>query len=88
MEQKYQVIVDATLKEDGRMYLDLRQPFEGVTSILSIDECRPILAGALAMAIRASNNEAEAMGETMKYLEEEFVNSDSFSDLKLRRFGK
>lgn len=88
MEQKYQVIVDATLKEDGRMYLNLKQPSEGVSSILTIEEIRPILAGGLAMSIRASKDESKAMREVMQYLEEEFVNSDSFSDLKLRKFGE
>lgn len=88
MEKNYRVVVDATLKDDGRMYLDLKQPSEGVTSILSIEEIRPILAGALAMSIRASKNEAQAMRDVMQYLEEEFVNSDSFSDLKLRKFGQ
>jgi len=88
MEQKYQVIVDATLKEDGRMYLNLKQPSEGVSSILTIEEIRPILAGGLAMSIRASKDESKAMREVIQYLEEEFVNSDSFSDLKLRKFGE
>jgi hypothetical protein len=88
MEKNYQVIVDATLKEDGRMYLNLKQPSEGVSSILTIEEIRPILAGGLAMSIRASKDESKAMREVMQYLEEEFVNSDSFSDLKLRKFGE
>ncbi len=88
MEKNYQVIVDATLKEDGRMYLNLKQPSEGVSSILTIEEIRPILAGGLAMSIRASEDESKAMKEVMMYLEEEFVNSDSFSDLKLRKFGE
>jgi hypothetical protein len=88
MEKNYQVIVDATLKEDGRMYLNLKQPSEGVSSILTIEEIRPILAGGLAMSIRASKDEPKAMREVIQYLEEEFVNSDSFSDLKLRKFGK
>ena len=86
--KNYQVIVDATLKEDGRMYLNLKQPSEGVSSILTIEEIRPILAGGLAMSIRASKDESKAMREVMQYLEEEFVNSDSFSDLKLRKFGE
>jgi len=88
MEKNYQVIVDATLKEDGRMYLNLKQPSEGVSSILTIEEIRPILAGGLALSIRASEDESKAMREVMMYLEEEFVNSDSFSDLKLRKFGE
>jgi hypothetical protein len=53
-----------------------------------MESVRPLLAGALAMAIRASHDEGKAMKETMNYLNEEFVNIDSFSDLQKRKFGK
>ena len=87
MEENYRIIVDATIR-DGRIYLNLQQPTEGYTSILTIEEMRPLLAGALAMTIRASHDEGKAMKETMDYLTEEFVNTDSFSDLRKRKFGE
>jgi hypothetical protein len=86
METKYRIIVDATQK-DGRVHLNIQQPSEGFSGILTIEQIRPILAGALAMSIRASNNEAAAMKETMDYLNHEFVDTDSFSDLELRKFN-
>lgn len=87
MEENFRIIVDAT-QRDGRMYLDILQPTDGSFTILSMENVRPLLAGALALAIRASNNEGKAMKETMEYLNNEFVNTDSFSDLSLRKFGE
>ncbi len=86
MGQNYRIVVDATQK-DGRMYLNIQQPTDGEFEILSIEEIRPLLAGALAMAIRASQDEGKAMKETMDYLNEEFVNIDSFSDIHKRKLG-
>ncbi len=87
MEENYRIIVDATLK-DGRVYLNIQQPTDSSFTILSMESVRPLLAGALAMAIRASHDEGKAMKETMDYLNEEFVNIDSFSDLQKRKFGE
>lgn len=87
MEEKFRIIVDAT-QRDSRMYLDILQPTDGSFTILSMENVRPLLAGALALAIRASNDEGNAMKETMEYLNNEFVNTDSFSDLSLRKFGE
>lgn len=87
MEENFRIIVDAT-QRDGRMYLDILQPTDGSFTILSMENVRPLLAGALAMAIRASKDEGEAMKEIMDYLNDEFVNTDSFSDLSLRKFDK
>lgn len=86
MEENYRIVVDATQK-DGRVYLNIQQPNDGSFTILTIENIRPILAGALAMAIRASKDEGKAMKETIEYLNEEFVNIDSFSDISLRKFG-
>lgn len=87
MEENFRIIVDAT-QRDGRMYLNIQQPIDGSFTILPMESVRPVLAGALAMAIRASKDEGEAMKETMDYLNNEFVNTDSFSDLSLRKFGE
>jgi alpha-L-fucosidase len=87
MEENFRIIVDAT-QRDGRMYLNIQQPSDGSFTILPMDSVRALLAGALSMAIRASQDEGKAMKETMDYLTEEFVNTDSFSDLHKRKFGE
>jgi hypothetical protein len=87
MEENFRIIVDAT-QRDGRMYLNIQQPSDGSFTILPMDSVRALLAGALSMAIRASQDEGKAMKETMDYLNDEFVNTDSFSDLHKRKFGE
>ena len=87
MEENFRIIVDST-QRDGRMYLNIQQPSDGSFTILPMDSVRALLAGALSMAIRASQDEGKAMKETMDYLTEEFVNTDSFSDLHKRKFGE
>ena len=87
MEKNYRIIIDAT-ERDSRMYLNIQQPIDGPFTILPMESVRPLLAGALSMAIRASKDEGKAMEETMEYLNNEFVNTDSFSDISLRKFGE
>jgi hypothetical protein len=86
MEENFRIIIDAT-QRDGRMYLNIQQPSDGSFTILPMDSVRVLLAGALSMAIRASQDEGKAMKETMDYLNDEFIDTDSFSDLSLRKFG-
>ncbi len=84
----FEVIIRAVVKEDGRIYINLEQPTEGVTRIMDLNEIRSTLAGALALSIRASKNEGAAMKEVIDYLNDEFINVDSFSDLKTKKFGE
>jgi len=84
MEENFRIIIDGT-QRDGRTYLNIQQPTDGSFIILSMESVRPLLAGALAMSIRASQDEGKAMKETMDYLTDEFVNIDSFSDLSLKK---
>jgi hypothetical protein len=86
MEENFRIIVDATLR-DGRMYLNIQQPTDGSFTILPLESVRPLLAAALSMSIRASKDEGKAMKETMDYLNDEFIDTDSFSDLSLKKFG-
>ncbi len=86
MEENFRIIVDAT-QRDGRMYLNIQQPTDGSFTILPMESVRPLLAAALSMSIRASKDEGKAMKETMDYLNDEFIDTDSFSDLSLRKFG-
>lgn len=86
MEENFRIIIDAT-QRDGRMYLNIQQPTDGPFTMLPMESVRPLLAAALSMSIRASKDEGKAMKETMDYLNDEFIDTDSFSDLSLRKFG-
>jgi len=71
---------------DGRMFLDLGTNQEKVGYV----ETLSVISGALAMVIRIAaengpENEGEVMRSVIDYLESEFVNPDSFKDLKVKR---
>jgi len=77
---KYRIIVDADIDFDtDRTTFEVLQPTE--QDKLSSEQIAAFLSGALALCIRASENEAEIMRTCMDYLESEFINPDSFSDL-------
>jgi hypothetical protein len=79
---KYRIVVDADLNlETERTSYEVLQPKE--QDKLSSDQMAAVLSGALALCIRASENEAEVMRMVMDYLESEFINPNSFSDLKV-----
>lgn len=78
MENNFQVCVNVEIK-DGRSHIKLVVP---PTQELSLEEVGKLLAGGLALAIRASKDEPKYMKEIMEYLQNEFVNSSSFTDLK------
>ena len=65
--------------KDGRSHIQLKVP---PSNDISIEDVGKILAGGLALTIRASDNEAKFMGEIMDYLQSEFVNPDSFDDME------
>jgi len=71
---------------DGRMFLDLSTNQEKVGYV----ETLSVVSGALAMVIRLAaengpENEGEVMRSVISYLESEFINADSFKDLKVKR---
>lgn len=71
---------------DGRMFLGLGTNQETI----KYTETLTVISGALAMVIRiAAENGHETEGEVMRsvvsYLESEFINPDSFKDIKLTR---
>jgi len=76
-ETKLNVTVEVTIK-DGRYYFNILT-HEGVTKEL----IRSILAGGLALTIRAEETPEEqgkVIREVIDYLESEFINPDSFND--------
>ena len=78
-EIKLSVIVDVTLK-DNRFFYNIR-----AKSDMNMDEIISVLCGGIALAIR-SRETSELQGKTLKsiikHLESEFINTDSFSDIK------
>jgi hypothetical protein len=74
-------------KRDGRMFLNL-----GTSNGQHVDyvELLQVITGALSMTIRiagekSSQTEGEVMRSVINHLESEFINSDSFKDLKTFR---
>jgi hypothetical protein len=79
MEITKRIVVD--FKHDGeRAYFNILLP-EGEKT--TTDEMAKILSGALALCIRSSKNESELMSQIIEYLNEEYVNINSFSDRKI-----
>lgn len=74
------IIVESEEK-NGRYHLSVLFPDE--EDVMSLNEVRSLLAGALAMTIRGDKNEARAMREVIEYLESEFTNPDSFNDVSV-----
>lgn len=66
---------------DGGTNVNILQPDE---QNLTTDDLGKILAGGLALCVRGSKNEVEYMKEIIDYLNSEFVNPNSFSDIKKR----
>ncbi len=79
--ETYKLIISGTIKEDKRLHIEIGQPSEGV-KIMDIEQIRAFLCAGLSMVIRSSKNEGQAMRETIKHLESEFVDTDSFKDIK------
>jgi hypothetical protein len=74
-------------RRDGRMYLNL-----GTSNGQQVDyvDLLQIITGALSMTIRiagekGSQTEGEVMRSVINHLESEFINPDSFKDLKTVR---
>jgi hypothetical protein len=68
---------------DGRSYFDLSVG-DGNKDI-SLRDIRAILTGAVAMTIRLSENDVEAMTEVINLLNEQFVSPHAFEDGKLKK---
>lgn len=68
---------------DGRSYFDISVG-DGNKDI-SLRDIRAILTGAVAMTIRLSENDAEAMTEVINLLNEQFVSPHAFEDGKIKK---
>ena len=80
------LIIGYEVREDGRMYLDLKSN-KGLTNY---SELLTVSVAALSMLIRMAGEqghktEAEVFESVINHLHSEFVNPDSFKDLKIKR---
>ena len=78
-EIKLSVIVDVEFR-DNRFFYNIR-----AKSDMNMDDIISVLCGGIALAIR-SRETPELQGQTLRdvinHLESEFINTDSFSDIK------
>lgn len=83
MEQtKLKVSVEVTVN-DGKFYYDISAQ-EG----MDIDDIRAVLCGGVALSIRGEETpklQAEALRDVVSYLESEFINVESFSDVNIKK---
>ena len=80
------LIIGYEVREDGRMYLDLKSN-KGLTNY---SELLTVSVAALSMLIRMAGEqghktEAEVFESVINHLHSEFVNPDTFKDLKIKR---
>ena len=78
-EEKLSVTVDVTLR-DNKFFYDIM-----AKKGMNMDETISVLCGAISLSIR-SRETPELQGQTLRdiigHLESEFINVDSFSDVK------
>lgn len=81
-DMKLTVTVEVTLKDDKFFYNILAQ--KG----MNVDEILTVLCGGVALSIRGKETpklQAEAIRDVITYLESEFINVDSFSDVNFKK---
>ena len=80
------LIIGYEVREDGRMYLDLKSN-KGMTNY---SELLTVSVAALSMMIRMvgeinHKTEGEIFETVINHLHSEFINPDSFKDLEIKR---
>jgi len=80
------LIIGYEVRDDGRMYLDLKSN-KGLTDY---SELLTVSVAALSMMIRMAGEkghktEGEIFESVINHLHSEFINADSFRDLKIKR---
>jgi hypothetical protein len=77
-KNKFNVGIVVTIK-DGRYYFDISADDD-----LETKDIRSILAGAVALSIRGEKTpklQGQALKDVINYLESEFIDADSFTDV-------
>jgi hypothetical protein len=83
MNTEIKIHVTATFV-DGRAYFVIKLPEDGQNNeTITLNTIRMILTGAVAMTVRMSENDVEAMKQVIELLNEQFVSPDAFEDSKL-----
>jgi len=81
-ENKLTVAVEVTLKDD-KFFYDI-----SAQKGMNIDEILSVLSGGVALSIRGKETpklQAEALRDVISYLESEFINVESFTDVHLKK---
>jgi hypothetical protein len=79
-ENKLKVSVEVTIEDDDNFIFNILAPRS-----LNTDMIRSILVGGVALSIRAEEtpkDQAKALKDVIDYLESEFIDPDSFSDVQ------
>jgi len=79
-ENKLKVSVEVTIEDDDNFIFNILAPRS-----LNTDMIRSILVGGVALSIRAEEtpkDQAKALRDVIDYLESEFIDPDSFSDVQ------
>jgi hypothetical protein len=83
MEQtKLKVSVEVTVN-DGKFFYDI-----SAQKGMDIEDIRAVLCGGVALSIRGEETpklQAEALKDVVSYLESEFINVESFSDVNIKK---
>ncbi len=77
-ENKFKVIVEMEIK-DGNYVFDI-----SANSSLNIDEIRSILVGGVCLTIhgeKTPKDQARVLKEVIHHMEQDFIDTDSFSDV-------
>ena len=79
-ENKIKVSVEVTIEDDDNFIFNILAPRS-----LNTDMIRSVLVGGVALSIRAEEtpkDQAKALKDVIDYLESEFIDPDSFSDVQ------
>jgi len=79
-ENKLKVSVEVTIEDDNNFIFNILAPRS-----LNTDMIRSVLVGGVALSIRAEEtpkDQAKALKDVIDYLESEFIDPDSFSDVQ------
>lgn len=84
---KNKLIISYEVKEDNRLYLDLGTP---TGERVDYFEILTVLTASLSLTIRilgqeSNTTEGQVFREVLSHLEKEFINPNSFNDLKVVR---
>jgi hypothetical protein len=83
MEQtKLKVSVEVTVN-DGKFFYDI-----SAQKGMDIEDIRAVLCGGVALSIRGEETpklQAEALRDVIGYLESEFINVESFTDVNIKK---